>query len=488
MHNCDVIVIGAGIGGLFSAAFLAKEGFNVAVIEQHSVPGGYCSGFYRKDYYFDSVVHFINGCGEGGILNHLLKKLGMEEKIKFYLTDPITTLIYPDFTIEISQDYREFILQLKDRFPKEKEAIDNFFQLLVDFYNEANRRFFGDNSKPKTNIFNKYMQSNFRQLLDQYFSDEKLKMIMNGQLCYSGLPASRVSAVWMGIQLITHHLSGSYYPEGGMQRIADELVRYIKDKGGEVILNEEVIKILDRDSKIIGVRTSVGREILAPVVISNVNIKKTLLEYLSNGLKCGFEHIEKLEPSISAFAAYIGVDMDLKKAGLNGSNYIIHQNTNFEETSRVYAAGNMPESSSIFISIPTLKTPHRNGNKHSLNIISLAPYFYRNGWQNEKEVIKNKFIGIVEDFIPGISGEIQVVDAATPLTLERYTKNWNGAAYGLAMTPEQVFFRRPLNKLRVEGLYLTGHYTFPGLGVMTVARSGYMTAQQVIKDKNKKDR
>ena len=76
-NEYDVIVIGAGIGGLVCAALLAKGGLKTLVLEQHHLPGGYCTSFKRKEFAFDAAVHFVEGAGENGQFLEILKELGV---------------------------------------------------------------------------------------------------------------------------------------------------------------------------------------------------------------------------------------------------------------------------------------------------------------------------------------------------------------------------------------------------------------------------
>src|SRR5574337_100401 len=113
----DVVVIGAGIAGLVCASFLAKSGKKVLIVEQHSIPGGYCTSFKRKGFNFDAAVHHIGGCGKWSNVGRCLKILGIE--IDFYPLDPMDHLIFPNFTIEIPADLNVYIERLKERYPQE---------------------------------------------------------------------------------------------------------------------------------------------------------------------------------------------------------------------------------------------------------------------------------------------------------------------------------------------------------------------------------
>ena len=128
----DVIVIGAGIAGLVCAAFLAKGGKKVLILEQHSIPGGYCTSFKRKGFNFDAAVHHIGGCGKWGIVGRCFKTLGIE--MDFYPLDPMDHLIFPHFSIEIPADLDEYIVRLQACYSLERDKIKDFFRDFIKLY------------------------------------------------------------------------------------------------------------------------------------------------------------------------------------------------------------------------------------------------------------------------------------------------------------------------------------------------------------------
>ncbi|MCK5889628.1 MAG: NAD(P)/FAD-dependent oxidoreductase, partial [Methylococcales bacterium] len=123
----DVIVVGSGIGGLTSAALLAKAGKSVLVLEAHDRPGGYAHGFKRKKYTFDAGVHLISGCGKQGyrggqVIYKTLKAMGMLDEIEFIRINPFSHVIYPDLALGLPQSVDDFVECLAAQFPEEREG------------------------------------------------------------------------------------------------------------------------------------------------------------------------------------------------------------------------------------------------------------------------------------------------------------------------------------------------------------------------------
>jgi prolycopene isomerase len=155
----------------------------------------------------------------------------------------------------------------------------------------------------------------------------------------------------------------------------------------------------------------------------------------------------------------------------------------------------MPDDPTMIITIPTLLDPSlAPPGHHIVRIMTPASHQFRNGWgwhDREryliiKEEMAQRLIRIVEKrYIPGLSARIQVSEAATPCTLERYTANEGGATYGLAPTPRQFGIGRPANRIPLKGLYLAGHYTRPSHGIVGAALSGRFVADMITQEQRR---
>jgi phytoene dehydrogenase-like protein len=127
----DVIVLGAGIAGLICGTFMAKQGKKVLIIEQHSIPGGYCTSFKRKGFIFDSAVHHIGGCGKWSVVGRCLKELDIN--INFLQLDPMDSIHFPSFSIDVPAEIDDYVDLLKERFPSEKEQLTLFLRNSPDY-------------------------------------------------------------------------------------------------------------------------------------------------------------------------------------------------------------------------------------------------------------------------------------------------------------------------------------------------------------------
>jgi len=478
----DAVVIGAGIGGLTCGSLLAKEGLKVLIVEQASKPGGYATSYKKDGFVFDSCIHFVGGCGEGGMVRRLFTRLEIEKEIEFIeIVSPVGITLDTMKIFLPVKDFPGLVKTLQKFFPEETSQIPKYLQTLQKIAKEIL-----DLASPsflKLLFFPlryphlvRYQKSTLKNLLDRYFTDPKLKNIFS--CAPTTLPPSRISLFFMAMVTTQGH-EAFYYPKGGIQHFSDTLVKGLRKYKGELLLDTLVSKILVEKKGVCGVELASGRRIRTKYVVSNTTLEQTfggLMEkdYLPPKY---IRKIEAQEVSLSGFILHIATDLDLKSLGLSFTNAILP--SDLEKEFEALNNNQMPDESSLIISVPSLVdiTLAPQG-KHILSIVVPAPYGY--DWSNKKEEVARKIIKQAEKAIPNLSTHIIYQDISTPLTLEKYTLNTKGAMYGLQVTPEQFGINRLSQKTPIKGLYLVGHYTRPAHGAPGVAMSGQFAAQAVL--------
>lgn len=137
-HQYDVVIIGAGLGGLVSAAVIAKKGFKVLIVEKNSYPGGCCSSFSKDGYIFNIGPSLFWGLDSGGPLYNLLGYLGIRESIIthdiFRRIDPGLQVVLPDHRLDIYTQRKRLFEELRREFPKNFTTLEEFYNR-VDYIN-----------------------------------------------------------------------------------------------------------------------------------------------------------------------------------------------------------------------------------------------------------------------------------------------------------------------------------------------------------------
>ncbi len=488
----DAIVIGSGIGGLTSGALLAKKGLRVFLIEKEKQVGGYVVSFKREGFTFDATGAFVGGCQGGGEFNQILKEIGIHEEIEFIPIHQIQNL-YPGFEIHFQEggfsSYTEALLNL---FPEEEKGLRTYLSLIKRIGDEV--RSYSDMTLAKRIFFPFYFKNLIRfhrthhqTILDSLFRGGEIKMALHSLPVTE--PPSKLSFLFVAILISKALMGGTFYPRGGMGRIPEVMANSLLRFGGEIRLKTEVDQILIKDRRVEGILTRDGKIFQAPVVISNINpnLLKGMLphEYQKPFVK----RMRRFEYSLSCFILYIATDLDLKGRDLPYFTFL-RSLSDLEEEDRMFHRGEVPKNPTMIISIPTLLDPSlAPTGQHLLKILVTVPYHYQGGWGREnperyhqiKEEFSQKILQQLESkLIPGLRDHLLFNEAATPLTLERYTGNELGAMYGLASTPQQIGNLRPSYQTSIPGLFQAGHYTRPSHGIVGASLSGLFAARAIL--------
>ncbi len=462
----DAVVIGAGIGGLVCGCYLAKAGMKVLICEQHHKPGGYCTSFKRNGFTFDAAAHSFGGY-KNGPLGTIFNSLEIDKKIKIKQFNHSDIVVTPDYKISFWDDSDKTVNEFQAAFPKEKNNIKTFFNFLFD---------------PNPNSFSRIRRWTFKDLLDNYFTDEKLKAILAFPLFGNGgLPPSLMSA-FIGAKIFREYLlDGGYYPEDSMQTLPDALVKIFKEAGGELRLSCLVNKIKVTDNKSVGVILENNEYITSKYVVSNCDARQTFLNLLGEDIITEeiIHKVNNMLPSLSIFILYLGIDEAFDSLSMPGTNVWILSNYDLEKTYLAATKVDIANMNNYMLRL----SPDRKTILAFFNIAFKNKAF----WTENKQQISDIFIRKIEnDMISNLSKHIVFKEAATPYTLHRYTLNYNGAAYGWACTPSQLadpIFKKPSF---IQNLYLSGHWTTQGLGIPGVVYVGYDTAKMILKrDKGK---
>ncbi len=488
----DVVVIGAGIGGLSVAALLAKVGKSVLLVERHDRPGGYAHGFKRRGFHFDSGVHLVSGCGSEGYRNgstiyKICLAVGIDPKAIFIPIPAYARAVYPEFEIPLQAGEAAFIAGLSERFPEEKSRILDLIRLcrvlaeeamVADEILEQGKSAHISPTLALANLF-RYRRTTLAEALDEFLVNAHLKAACASLWPYLGLPPSKLSFLYWASMIAGYTYEGGYYCQGSFQTYANCLAAAVEGQGGEVLLNSSVRRILVEQGKACGIILENGQVIRAGTVVSNIDARQTadLLigqEHLPKGYG---ESMKKLSPSLSVFVSYVATDLQLTE------QIHCHESFFFDSFDHEanYALTQEARANWFSATLPSLADPSlAPQGQHILLLTTLCPFQIGLSWRQAKQGFQQRLLEKAERHFPGLNGHILLVESGSPRTLERYTLNHQGAAYGFAPTPEQIGPNRPGVRGALPGLYHTGHWTRPGGGVAGVSVSAQLATQAIL--------
>lgn len=500
------VIIGAGLGGLCCGAFLAKQGLPVTVVEQHNIPGGYATSFDRAGgkFTFEVSLHGTSIHNNGP--ERLLKHLGILEKIQLVPLPETYRLKTPDLDISVPQkDPEGYIRLLSEHFPSEAEGIRGFVRELVavaeetDNYSQKGRWFklickliFPIQYGRMWNVRKKTLAD----LLNDHVKDPGLQDILAALWGYYGLPPSKLSGFYYAVATGGYIKNGSYHIRQRSQDLSYALADVIEGAGGKVLYETPAKKILVKKCAVRGVQLSGGKTLPARAVVSNASALTTFKEMLPPGAAQG-DYLEKLngyKPSISTFIVWLGLNRELR-GKVKGFSTHVSSGRGSEADYQSCIKGEVAKGSySVSIYDNVFEGYSRPGTS-TLMLLFLCGYEpwrkfendYQKGikgaYHKEKEKWTDSLIQRAEkDVIPGLSSMIEVREAATPLTNQRYTGNTQGAIYGFEQSMDNAFMNRIDNRTPVKGLYLAGAWGNPGGGFTGVLMSGQNTFRKMMED------
>lgn len=489
--DCDVAIIGAGIGGLTAAALLADAGLKVIVVEQQLQAGGFCQTFSRKlrddttnIFRFDAGPHDFSGAWQGGPVASVLMRLGVMRQIEWRRIDHTYRL--PGLAIDVSPDWRDYVAELRRLFPSVGSGFDTLFAAIRNLLDAMYSPLVGSGGIPGLGVTAEAMQAFARQyplavqwldrpfdnLVAQHISDPTVRRLLVALTGYAGGGSETPTCAQM-VPLFGCYFHGGYYPLGGSGQVARALVAALRQRGGDIRFDSPVQQIAIERGRAAGLILSDGQRISANAVVTNADLKQTFLELVtSEHLPSDFRtQIMAVEPACSAFSVHLGIDFIPKVRP------VLH----------------VRGDPSIVITTMSLLDPSAAPVGHStVAITTLVPHSEARTWfaqdsqtgrtewlkspdyADRKKRFGDGLIALAETFIPGLSHHIVYRDEASPLTFARYDWSTTGSIYGVTAKGRLKGVKSP-----IPGLVVAGSPTH-GAGVEAALISGAFAADALV--------
>jgi len=483
----DAIVIGSGLGGLATAALLARHrGQRVLVLERHYTAGGFTHTFTRPGYEWDVGVHYVGDVHRPGtLLRRLFDHLTDGELAWEDLGEVYDRIVIGEETPDVYDFVRgreAWRARMHEYFPAERDAIDRYIEH-VRATTRTTRRYFLEKALPPSLALIggpllrrpalREARRTVRDVLGDLTRNPRLAGVLAGQYGDYGLPPGQASWL-MHALLVGHYFAGGAYPVGGASRIAATILPGIERAGGAVITSAEVEQILVEDGRAVGVRLAGGEEVRARAVISDAGVAITYGRLLDPDARQRAGVAARLPgapPSVAHLSLYVGLKRTARELGLERPNQWIYPHHDHDRNIARYLADPDAPLPVAYLSFPSAKDPdfeRRHPGRATIEVIGLAPYAWFARWQDSpwkkrgddyesfKQRLADRLLEALVRRVPSVATAIDHAELSTPLTTRHFAGHPDGEIYGLSHTPARFEARDLRVHTPVRGLYLTG--------------------------------
>jgi phytoene dehydrogenase-like protein len=524
MASYDAIIIGGGHNGLTSAAYLAKAGKKVLVLERRHVLGGAAVTEEIYPGFKYSVCSYVVSLLRPEVIRDLeLPKYDLEI---IPLDSTFTPMPNGNYLFRCG-DHAQTRREIARHSATDADAYDLYGQLMVqmamavkpllgmvppeptkwnpkDLYGLARvGNHFRSLGEKLVYELTKLMTMSSADFLDEWFETDVLKATMS---------ASGIIGTFLGVRspgtayVLLHHYMGEIdgafrswgFARGGTGAISNSIADAAREAGAEIRTEAPIAKIIVKNNRAKGVALENGDEIYANIVSSSVDPRLTFIRFMEDGdLPMSFlDEVRRYKFRGSSGKVNLALDAlpDFKcmpgpGAHLRGA---ISISPSVEYMERAYddaKYGNFSRRPYIDMVIPTLTDPSvAPPGKHILScFVQYAPYKLRPGlnWDDQKEAFGNNVINTIAEHAPNIKNIILHKQVLTPLDLERDFGLSEGNIFQGELSLEQLFFLRPVPgwaqyRTPIKNLYMCGSATHPGGGIM--GANGRLAALEILKD------
>lgn len=483
----SAVIIGSGIAGLAASSMLAKEGYDVLVLEKNDKPGGRINYFDKDGFRFEMgpswywmpevFEKFYNLFGHTSTDFYQLKRL-----------DPSYKVFFKDEVVDIPADYNSYRELFEHYEPGSSSKLDKFLNDAEFKYNVGMNEFVW---KPGKSVFEfadfRIFKSAFKlQLLSSISKEVKkvvshpfLRQILEFPVLFLGATPQDTPALYSLMNYADIKL-GTWYPDGGMYKIAEAFYKIALEQGVKFEFNTEVTGFEYENNKIARVKSS-AKTYHCDTVIANADyhhVDQKLLSPEFKNYNASYWESRKMAPS--SLLIFLGLNKQVDK--------LDHHNLFFDadftkHAHEIYKDASWPSDPLFYVCCPSKSdsTVAPSGKENVFILMPLAP-----GLEDNQES-RDKYYEIILKRLSAHTGEdiFSMVDSKTYFGVNDFINTYNsfkGNAYGLANTLSQTAILKPsLKSKKLSNLYFTGQLTTPGPGLPPSIISGQVVAQEILK-------
>jgi phytoene desaturase len=482
----SAVVIGAGLGGLATAARLAHSGYRVTLLERHRLPGGRAGLWESEGFRFDtgpSLVLMLE------YWQQLFSDVGrrLEDYVNLVQLDPNYRVHYPDgSTLEVTTRLDALLENAEVMQPGVSEGLLRFLARSGEFYRKG-LSFIDRNLHEPSAMFSlghlgmllgTGALGRLRRMVGKFVTDERLRDALTFQSLYLGLSPYESMAIY-SLLPYSEIAGGLYYPMGGIHRLSMALARLAGELGAELRYDAPVSRIERTRGRATGVVLADGSRIAAELIVSNADLPYTYASLLGEP----YPKIDRMAFSCSVVLMYLGVSR--RYPGLLHHNLVVPPDlrTACEE---IFRHHRMPEEPPFYVCASSRTDPSvAPPGCENLFVLVLAPSqdpARPLDWAVEGPRVETRMLERLEAFgLDGLRQHLVTKRLFTPDDFRRDFGNLRGEAFGLSHGLRQIGYFRPHNRHPgIANLYFVGQSTHPGCGLPMVLISARCVTERVL--------
>jgi phytoene desaturase len=492
VENRKVIIVGAGIGGITTSIFLAKQGFKVKVFEKNPYPAGRCGQLVRDGHRFDLGATLLL---MPSIYRQVFESLGLKFE-EFISLKPLSTIYKLYFGNDGVLDYTSDRERMKAQLEIIEPGSSKNFELFVDkayrFYQVSQKRLIGINFYSISDFFTLknlllflWLKIHIRHyaFLKRYFKHPHLRQAFSFQNIYLGQSPYKAPALFSMIPA-AECTEGALFPIGGMYNIPDRLFELAKELGVEFFFGTPVEKVNIENKQAQGITLADGTSHSADLVVINADLPYAYRKLLPDKRKSA--RIDRKNYACSAMVIHWG----LKKAYPQLSHHSVFLSDDFRKSIfKIFHDKSLSDDPSFYLHAPARTDPTAAPpGEESISIVIPAGHLDKRYDQDWNRLLKTARVSIIDRLVKigltDIEDNIKFEICHTPADWEKNYNISRGSVFGsLSHTLFQMGYFRPHNRHdRYRNLYFVGGSTHPGNGVPLAMLSAKLTSERILKE------
>ncbi|MCC7451541.1 MAG: phytoene desaturase [Anaerolineae bacterium] len=491
MKHASAIVIGAGIGGIAAAAHLARQGFQVTVIEKNQRPGGRCDHFVRDGHRFDTgPTLFI--MPQVYATEFAAMGASLREVLDLQRVDPTYHLVFDDGSqLALTSDLEAMQAQLTAIEPGSFQGLLRYLAEGHQHYQLAMERLVQRDFRRATDFFSPANMPLLFQLkplarhydhMARYFTSARLKAAFTFQDVYMGLSPFEAPATF-SMMPYTELAHGVWYPKGGMYRVVEALVEIARQAGVAFMFDTAVDRIAIDGGRARGVVLEDGRQLTADTVVANADLPYVYQNLLPDADLT--ERVTHKRFSCSVISFFWGVDKPYPALGPHTLFLADDYRENFDS---IIDQLTLPDNPSLYIHAPARLDPAMAPPRED-TLIAIVPVGHlgerdEQDWMSIRDLARQAvFRRLATLGITDLEAHLKFEVNFTPLSWRSRYNLMRGSTHGLCHNLTQLGYFRPHNRHpRYHNLYFVGASTHPGTGIPTALISGRLVANRVVEE------